>query len=150
MNSPYESNEAHTCKTVFMKFLVRVVVLAVALWLTTLVLGGASSEGIQIIPFAEGQLAFIGTLLAIAAVFALVNTIVAPLVKVVSIPLYILTLGLFGLIINGLMLLLTAWLTELLGFGLRLGGFWWGVLAALIMSLITALLSAILRVGVDH
>lgn len=133
-----------------MKFLVRVVVLAVALWLTTLVLGGASSEGIQIIPFAEDQLAFIGTLLAIAAVFALVNTIVAPLVKVVSIPLYILTLGLFGLIINGLMLLLTAWLTELLGFGLQLGGFWWGVLAALIMSLITALLSAILRVGVDH
>lgn len=133
-----------------MKFLVRVVVLAVALWLTTLILGGADSPGIAIIPFEDTTWGYVGTLLLVAAIFGIVNSILGPIVRIVSIPLYVLTLGLFGLIINGLLLLLTAWLTQLFGFGLELGGFWWGVLAALIMSFITAILSAILRVGVDH
>lgn len=133
-----------------MRFLVRVIVLAVALWLTTLILGGDSSPGIRIVPFEDSTWGYVGTLLLVAAVFGLVNSILGPIVRVVSIPLYVLTLGLFGLIVNGLLLLLTAWLTQLLGFGLELGGFWWGVLAALIMSFITAILSAILRVGVDH
>lgn len=133
-----------------MRFLVRVIVLAVALWLTTLILGGDESPGIRIVPFEDSTWGYVGTLLLVAAVFGLVNSILGPIVRVVSIPLYVLTLGLFGLIVNGLLLLLTAWLTQLLGFGLELGGFWWGVLAALIMSFITAILSAILRVGVDH
>ena len=126
------------------------IVLAVALWLTTLILGGNSSPGIRIVPFEDSTWGYVGTLLLVAAVFGLVNSILGPIVRVVSIPLYVLTLGLFGLIVNGLLLWLTAWLTQLFGFGLELGGFWWGVLAALIMSFITAILSAILRVGVDH
>lgn len=142
--------EPFSCQTVGVRFLVRVIVLAVALWLTTLILGGDSSPGIRIVPFEDSTWGYVGTLLLVAAVFGLVNSILGPIVRVVSIPLYVLTLGLFGLIVNGLLLLLTAWLTQLLGFGLELGGFWWGVLAALIMSFITAILSAILRVGVDH
>lgn len=126
------------------------IVLAVALWLTTLILGGDASPGIRIVPFEDSTWGYVGTLLLVAAVFGLVNSILGPIVRVVSIPLYVLTLGLFGLIVNGLLLWLTAWLTQLFGFGLELGGFWWGVLAALIMSFITAILSAILRVGVDH
>jgi len=132
-----------------MRFLVRVVVLAVALWLTTLIVGGSGDNGIWIVPFEDSTWGFIGTLLLVAGVFGLVNSIVGPLVRVVSIPLYVLTLGLFGLIVNGLLLLLTAWLTQLLGFGLIVESFWWGVLAALVMSFIAAVLSAILRVGVD-
>lgn len=132
-----------------MRFLVRVVVLAVALWLTTLIVGGSGNTGIWIVPFDDSTWGFIATLLLVAGVFGLVNSIVGPLVRVVSIPLYVLTLGLFGLIVNGLLLLLTAWLTQLLGFGLVIESFWWGVLAALVMSFITAVLSAILRVGVD-
>lgn len=132
-----------------MRFLVRVVVLAVALWLTTLIVGGPGDHGIWIVPFEDSTWGFVGTLLLVALVFGLVNSIIAPFVRIVSIPLYILTLGLFGLIINGLMLLLTEWLTHFMGFGLRIDGFWWGVLAALVLSLITAVLSAILRVGVE-
>lgn len=132
-----------------MRFLVRVVVLAVALWLTTLIVGGSGNVGIWIVPFEDSTWGFIATLLLVAGVFGVVNSIVGPLVRVVSIPLYVLTLGLFGLIVNGLLLLLTAWLTQLLGFGLVIENFWWGVLAALVMSFITAILSAILRVGVD-
>lgn len=133
-----------------MRFLVRVVVLAVALWLTTLIVGGTGDNGIWIVPFEDSTWGFIATLLLVAGVFGLVNSVVGPLVRIVSIPLYVLTLGLFGLVVNGLLLLLTAWLTQLLGFGLIVESFWWGVLAALVMSFITAVLSAILRVGVDN
>lgn len=133
-----------------MRFLVRVVVLAVALWLTTLIVGGTGENGIWIVPFEDSTWGFIATLLLVAGVFGLVNSVVGPLVRIVSIPLYVLTLGLFGLVVNGLLLLLTAWLTQLLGFGLIVESFWWGVLAALVMSFITAILTAILRVGVDN
>ena len=132
-----------------MRFLIRVVVLAVALWLTTLIVGGSGDQGVWIVPFEDSTWGFVGTLLVVALVFGLVNSIIGPFVRIISIPLYILTLGLFGLIINGLLLMLTAWLTQLLGFGLMVEGFWWGVLAALELSLITAILSAILRVGVE-
>lgn len=132
-----------------MRFLLRVVVLAIALWLTTLIVGGSGNTGVWIVPFEESTWGFIGTLLLVALIFGLVNSIIGPFVRILSIPLYILTLGLFGLIINGLLLMLTAWLTQLFGFGLQVEGFWWGVLAALVMSLISAALSAILRVGVE-
>lgn len=133
-----------------MKFFSRIVVLAVALWLTTLVMGGADSTAIQIVPFEDTTFGYVATLVVIAVVFALVNTLIGPFIRIVSIPLYILTLGLFGLIINGALLMLTAWVTGLLGFGLVVSGFWPGVLAALIMSIISAILSALLRVGVNH
>lgn len=132
-----------------MRFIIRVVVLAVALWLTTLIVGGPGDNGIWIVPFENSTWGFIGTLLVVAFVFGLVNSIIGPFIRIVSIPLYVLTLGLFGLIINGLLLLLTAWLTQLFGFGLIVDGFWWGVLAALVLSFIAAVLSAILRVGLD-
>jgi len=132
-----------------MRFIIRVVVLAVALWLTTLIVGGPGDNGIWVVPFENSTWGFIGTLLVVAVVFGLVNSIIGPFIRIVSIPLYVLTLGLFGLIVNGLLLMLTAWLTQLFGFGLIVDGFWWGVLAALVLSFIAAVLSAILRVGLD-
>lgn len=132
-----------------MRFILRVVVLAVALWLTTLILDGSAGHGVWVVPFEDSAWGYVGTLLLVAAVFALVNSIIGPFVRIVSIPLYILTLGLFGLVINGLMLMLTAWVTSFLTFGLGVESFWWGVLGALVMSVISAILSAILRVGVD-
>lgn len=132
-----------------MRFVLRVIVLAVALWLTTLIVGGSGQNGVWIVPFEDSVWGYIGTLLLVAFVFGLVNSIIGPFVRIVSIPLYILTLGLFGLVVNGLLLMLTAWVTGLFGFGLEVETFWWGVLAALVMSVITAVLSAILRVGVE-
>lgn len=84
------------------------------------------------------------TLLLVALAFGLVNGTLGRVVRVVSIPLYIITLGLFGIIVNGLMLLVVVWLSDLAGFGLAVGGFWWGVLAALVMSLIAGVLNALL------
>ncbi|MDF2556021.1 MAG: hypothetical protein K0R60_1916 [Microbacterium sp.] len=60
-------------------------------------------------------------------------------------PLYILTLGLFSLIVNGFLLWLTSWITEFWSWGLRVEGFWWGVVAALLISLMNWIFGLILR-----
>ena len=67
--------------------------------------------------------------LLIALIFGLVNAIVGTFVRIIAFPLYVLTLGLISFIVNGLLLLLVAWISDLMGFGLEIDGFWWGVLA---------------------
>ncbi len=91
------------------------------------------------------QLQLVLTLLAVGAIFALVNTIVGTVIKIVAFPLYILTFGLIALIINGFLLWLTAWITSGFGWGLTLGSFWWGVLAALLIAIINGVFGFILR-----
>ena len=101
---------------------------------------------VVVTPFPPGEtLQLVLTLLAIAAVFALVNTIIGTVIKIVAFPLYILTLGLISLLINGLLLWITAWFTQWWGWGLSLGSFWLGVVAALIISLINWVFGIILR-----
>ena len=125
-----------------MRFIIRVVVNAFALWVVTLI----PALQVQIRAFAPGEtLQLVLTLLAVAAIFALVNTIIGTVVKIVAFPLYILTLGLIGFVINGFLLWLTAWVTSGFGWGLTVGSFWWGVLAALIISLINGVFGCILR-----
>jgi putative membrane protein len=125
-----------------MRFIVRVLVNAFALWVVSLI----SVLQTTITPFAPGEtLQLVLTLLAVGAIFALVNTIIGTVVKIVAFPLYILTFGLIGFVINGFLLWLTAWITSGFGWGLTVGHFWWGVLAALIISIINAVFGAILR-----
>ena len=123
------------------------IVCAVALWLTTLIVGGPGQNGVWVEPFEDTTLGTVLTYLLLAAIFGVVNATLGRIVRFVSFPLYILTLGLFALIVNGLLLLLVAWLSDLMGFGLRVGGFWWGVLGALVLAVLTALISAITGVG---
>lgn len=125
-----------------MRFIIRVVINSFALWVVTLI----PALQVQIKAFAPGAtLQLILTLLAVAAIFALVNTIIGTVVKIVAFPLYILTFGLIGLIINGFLLWLTAVITSGFGWGLTVGDFWWGVLAAIIISIINAVFGVILR-----
>lgn len=125
-----------------MGFLLRVIVNAFALWVVTLI----PALGVSVIAFPPGEtLQLVLTLLVVAAIFALVNTIIGTVVKIVAIPLYILTLGLISLVINGFLLWLTAWLTQWWDWGLRVEDFWWGVVAALIISLINWFFGIILR-----
>ncbi|GAA1702534.1 phage holin family protein [Microbacterium sediminicola] len=125
-----------------MGFLVRVVVNAFSIWIVTLM----PTLGVTVIPFAPGgTLEFILTLLLVAAIFALVNTIIGTVIKVLAFPIYILTLGLISLVINGFLLWLTAWLTQWWSFGLRVEDFWWGVVAALIISILNWIFGIILR-----
>ncbi|WP_336660070.1 phage holin family protein [Leucobacter sp. USHLN153] len=127
-----------------MRSLIRVLVNAFALWLTTLIVGGNGDHGVWIVPISDDNGGRILTLVLVALLFGLVNGTLGRVVRFVSIPLYVLTIGLFGLIVNGLMLWIVAGLSDLAGFGLRLGGFWWGVLAALVLSVLSGVLNGLL------
>ncbi len=91
------------------RLLLRLLINAVALWLTTLIL----NPHLTIQPYDKGTVAFILTLLLVAAIFGIVNAIIGGIVRIVALPLYILTLGLISLIVNGLLLLLAAWISGL-------------------------------------
>jgi len=125
-----------------MRFLIRVVINAFAIWVVTLI----PVLGIGIRPFAPGgDLQVVLTLVAVGAVFALVNSIIGTVIRIVAFPLYILTLGLISFIINGLLLWITAWITSAFSWGLTVESFWWGVVAAFLISVINAILGGILR-----
>ncbi|MBN2177454.1 MAG: phage holin family protein [Demequinaceae bacterium] len=119
-----------------MRFLWRLAVTAFAIWVTTelaldvVVYGGNGSWWGRVLTF-----------LGVALLLVLVNALVKPFVKIVTIPVRILTLGLFSLVINWAMLVLASWLSTKFDFAtLDVGGFWKTLLAALVISVITAIL----------
>lgn len=125
-----------------MRIIIRVIVNAFALWVVTLI----PALQVDVTAFEPGRdLQLVLTYLAVGAIFAVVNTIIGTVVKIVAFPLYILTLGLIGLVINGFLLWLTAWITSGFGWGLSVGDFWWTVLAAILIAIINAVFGAILR-----
>jgi putative membrane protein len=117
---------------------VRLLVNGVALWVATLVVGGVSLE-------ADSTAGKIGTLFAVAAIFGLVNAIIKPVVKVLAFPLYLLTLGLLTFVVNALLFWLTAWISGRTGLDFRVDGFWSALLGALVVSLVSFALNALLR-----
>lgn len=123
-----------------MRFVIRLVMNSVAIWLTSLLLSGVSLTESQ----GWDQVLVVGV---VGLIFTLVNLIVKPIVSLFALPLTIITLGLFTLVVNALMLLLTSWLTSFTDWGLFVDGFWWALLAALIVSIITGVLNAVLGSG---
>ena len=123
-----------------MNFLVKTIAnagaLAVAVWLVAKITLTGDSTGKEV-----------GTLLLVALVFGLVNAVVKPLVQLLTLPLFILTLGLFTLIVNALMLLLTSWLADKLDLSFHVDGFWAAVLGGLIISIVSWALSLVLPDG---
>ena len=88
-------------------FLLRTAVIGLALWVVTLIVPGIEFVG------GDTSLQRVGIVLVVAAIFGLVNAIIKPIVQILSIPLYILTLGLFHVVINALMLWITAWMISI-------------------------------------
>ncbi|MBD8868152.1 phage holin family protein [Nocardioides donggukensis] len=84
------------------------------------------------------------TLLVVAVILALVNAVVAPVAKLLSLPVIILTLGLFLLVVNALMLLLTAWVADQFDVGFTVNGFWNALVGGLVISLVTMFVSSVL------
>lgn len=84
------------------------------------------------------------TLILVALVFGVVNWLVKPVVKVLSFPLFILTLGLITLVVNALMLMLTSWLAGKLSLDFHVSGFWTAVVGALIVSVVSWALHVVL------
>jgi putative membrane protein len=126
------------------RFLVRLVINAVALWLTTAICL-AFGLGVHVVPYAAGAGPTVVTYLLVALIFGIVNGVIGTLIRIVAFPLYILTLGLIALIVNTLLLLLVAWLSTLLTFGLTIDDFWSGFWGALILAIIAFLLGLLFR-----
>ena len=83
-------------------------------------------------------------LLLVAAIFGLVNTFVRPILRIFTLPITILTLGLFLLVINALMLLLTGAISNELNLGLTVGDFLAALLGSIVISIVGMLLSAVI------
>jgi len=122
------------------RFLVHLIVTAFALWVTTAVVAG-----VHVQPYAADTTALVLTYLLVALVFGIVNAIIGRIVRIVAFPLYLLTLGLISFIVNGLLLLLVAWISAWFGFGLVIDGFWWGVVGALVLGIVSWLVGILLR-----
>ena len=122
-------------------FLLRAALTGVALWVVTLIVPGISFIG------GDTTLARVGIIFVVAVIFGLVNAIIKPIVQIISIPLYILTLGLIHVVINALMLWITSWITEhTTHWGLYIVDFWWtAIWAAIVLSIVSWLLSLITR-----
>ena len=112
-----------------MKLILRIIINAVAIWLTSQLLAGFSFSGDLV------------SLLIVAIIFGLVNALVRPLVKLLTLPINIATLGLFTLVINALMLILTAWLSDSLSLE---GGIFQNFVTAFIGAIIISLISTVL------
>jgi len=122
-------------------FLLRAAVTGLALWVVTLVVPGIAFVG------GDTTLQRVGIVLVVAMIFGLVNAFIKPVVQLLSIPLYILTLGLVHVVINALMLWITAWITEhTTHWGLQINHFWWtAVWAAIVLSIVGWLFSLPMR-----
>ena len=105
-------------------FLIRAVVVAIGLWLASKIVSGIAFNSTQ-------------TLIAAALLLGIVNAFVRPIIVILTLPITLLTLGLFLLVINALMILLVAWFLP----GFLVAGFWSAVFAAIIVSLTSWVMS---------
>jgi putative membrane protein len=123
-----------------MSLLLKIVVNGVALWIAALIL-----DGIELAEDTTSMTTKLLTIAAVALVFGILNAIIKPIVMLLSIPLLVLTLGLFTFIVNALMLSLTSWLSGLMGLDFTVQEFFWdAVLGALIITIISMILNAFL------
>src|SRR5262245_14653860 len=121
-----------------MPFLIRLLVNAAALWVATRIVPGVTFDG--------SVTAFLG----VALVFGVINATLRPLTKILTFPLILLTLGIFALVVNGLMLWLTSSLSSSLGLGFHVSGFWAAFFGALVVSIVSALLSLSMRSNAEY
>jgi putative membrane protein len=112
-----------------MAFLTRLIVNALALWVATRLVPGVTYSG--------GVMPFLG----VALMFGVVNATLRPILKILTFPIILVTLGIFALVINGLMLMLTSALSDALGLGFHVSGFWPAFWGALVVSIVSTLLS---------
>lgn len=121
-----------------MDFIVRLLATMAGLWVTTRLVSSISIESSS-----TSQTVIV--LAVVALVFTAVNSIIKPVVDTLAFPLYLLTFGLFALVTNSLLFALTGWLSTSLGFPMTTGGFWSCLAGAVITSVVSALVSGILR-----
>lgn len=116
-----------------MGFLLRVLATAIALAAAVFIVPGLSVTGTVWL-----------TVLLVALVFGFINATLGIFLKITTAPLTILTLGLFSLVVNALLLMATSWLSGVLGIGFNVAGFWPAFWGSIVISIVLMLLGAVL------
>jgi putative membrane protein len=120
-----------------MRFILRVLATALALWLTHLIF----SSHFLVLPAGASALQELLAFVIAGLIFVLVHDIIKPVIKVLTGCLYVMTFGLFGLVVSALLLWIVTWLSGVIDFGVDVhGGFWWYVGIALVIALIGAVI----------
>jgi len=117
-----------------MKVVIHVLITAAALFVATAVV-----PGIQLL--AASTVTKVTTLVVVALIFGVVNAVLKPIVKTIGCLFYVLTLGLIGLVVNALLLLLTSWVAAKLSEPFHITGFWPAFWGAIIVGVVSWLLS---------
>jgi putative membrane protein len=119
--------------------LVRIVVNGLALWLAAVIVPGIHIGE-------QGDTSHtVSTVLVVAVIFGIVNAILKPILTVLSLPFIVVTLGLFLLVVNAIMLQLTSWISGNLDLAFHVDHFWWdAVFGALIITIVASVLNALL------
>lgn len=126
-----------------MGIIIRLAIGAVSLWLATLFIGGIRLTTDSV----PGQ---VGTLLAVAVIFGVVNAVLRPIIKTIGCGLYVLTLGLVALVVNGLLFLLTSWIAGQFDLPFRVDDFWpSAILGALLVGVVSWVLNLLVPDGED-
>jgi putative membrane protein len=126
-----------------MGILIRLVITAVSLWIATLVIGGIRLT-------TDSLPSKIGTLLAVAVIFGIVNAVLRPIIKTIGCGLYVLTLGLISVVVNGLLFLLTSWIAGKLELPFHVDNFWpSAIFGALLVGIVSWVLNALVPDGGD-
>lgn len=127
-----------------MGIIIRLAITAVSLWLATVVIEGIRLDTESV----SGQ---VGTLLAVAVIFGIINAVLRPIIKTVGCGLYVLTLGLISLVVNGLLFMLTSWIAEQLDLPFHVDNFWpSAVLGALLVGVVSWVLNMLVPDGGDR
>lgn len=116
-----------------MPFIVRTLVNAAALYVATRLVSGVTFTG-DWLPF-----------MGVAIVFGIVNAFIGPVAKILTLPLIIVTLGIFSLVVNGLMLWLTSSISGTLGLGFHVSGFWAAFWGALVVTIVSTILTVAVK-----
>ena len=116
------------------RFLLRMVINGLALYIAIILLPGITVQD-------PNPLTYVW----LALIFGILNALVKPILKLVTCPMILLTLGLFTLIINTGLFYLTGWVGTQFGVGFTIDNFWWGFLGALIVSIVSVFFNTVLR-----
>ena len=126
-----------------MGILIRLVITAVSLWIATLVIDGIRLTTDSV----PGK---IGALLAVAVIFGIVNAVLRPIIKTIGCGLYVLTLGLISLVVNGALFMLTSWIAGQLDLPFHVDNFWpSAIFGALLVGIVSWVLNALVPDGGD-
>ncbi|MDL9936698.1 phage holin family protein [Gordonia sp. ABSL1-1] len=126
-------------------FLIRTACTGFSLWIAALIVPGIDFVG------GDNNWEKLGIVIVVAVIFGLVNAIIKPIVQLISIPFYILTLGLIHIVINAFMLEITAWITRnTTHWGLEVDEFWWSaIFGAIVVSVVGWGLALLMKEPID-